>query len=171
VSIRSLGTLARRGAGRAVACALAAATAGCGINCDRNPDVPPVDYKEGITRTKPELTYESTSWEGPWLAFPPGRTYRFYHQLGGIPISIETWVAFSDRCGDHPGGVERSSEGAGNQTTIEQPNDPRYFDVRNDTCSDVCLRVAASHPILDSEPPPEQPETDGGNVPTPGDGG
>ena len=115
-----------------------------------------MDYTDGVTFAD-TLTYDSSpnNWEGPWLPFPPGRTYRFFHDLGGIPLQINTWIAFSDRCGDHAGGVERSSEGAGNQTTIEQPTDPTYFDVRNDTCSDICLRVVASHPILESDPPAE----------------
>jgi hypothetical protein len=146
-----------------------AAITGCGINCDRNPDEPPVEYKGGVTV---DGVYDSSPLgpRGPFLQFPPGRTYRFFHDLGGIPRRINSYLAFSDRCGNTEQGVERMAESAGNQVTLEQPTEPDYFDVRNDTCSDVCLRVVADHPILESEPPAGEP--DAGDVePTPADGG
>jgi hypothetical protein len=137
---------------------LALACAGCGINCDRDPDVAPVPWKGGVTENGPSgLVYDSSpnADEGPYLDFPPGRTYRFFHSLGGKARSIVTYFAFADRCGAGSRKVERSSIGVGNQATLETQTDPTYFDVRNDTCSDVCLRVIARDPIVSTEPIPD----------------
>jgi hypothetical protein len=160
---------ARRIAGQSVVCALViAALTGCAINCDRNPDVPPVEYRDGVTEGG--FYSSSLGLGGPFLEFPPGRTYRIFHDLGGPPRRVETRLAYSEACGNTERGVERSAESAGNQVSLEQPTAPDYFDLRNDTCSDVCLWVGASHPILESEPSPEEPDaTD--VEPTPSDGG
>jgi hypothetical protein len=125
-------------------------TVGCGLQCDRNPDQPPVPYKAGVATDagKPWGSYETTGHPGPFLPFPPGRTYRIFHTLGACPKNVlayfsfdETPVAASSTAPDQGGEVEA----AGNQYTIERLT-PDFVDVRNDTCSSVYLRVVASEP-------------------------
>jgi hypothetical protein len=132
-------TLVAVGAG-----ALTMVSTGCGNQCDRNPDAPPVVYNGGTTRNG---VYDSApSWNG-YLDFPPGRTYRFVHHLGGIPQNITPYVAFET----NP--VNLSNDGSpgsgttsivGNQFTINRVT-ATTFDVFNDTCSDIQLRVTASN--------------------------
>jgi hypothetical protein len=123
-----------------------AATLGCGTQCDRHPDEPPQPYKEGRTNAA-EGTYFTSSEKGPFLDFPPGRTYRLFHGLHGVPQAFEAWLAFSPR--PDPGGG--FVEAAGNQVTFEAVT-AEYVDVRNDTCSEVWIRVGVNSPILASQP-------------------
>jgi hypothetical protein len=148
---------------------------GCGTQCDRNPDDPPVLYTEGTTTNPgtPSAFYETSPQEGPYLPFPPGRTYRFTHGLGGPPRHWEADIAFNPSPvattdgGRARGGTARC---AGNQCTLERTTDT-VLEIRNDTCSDVWLRVTASHPRLgtadgmpDSGAPP-LPEPDAAPAP------
>jgi hypothetical protein len=136
----------------ALGAALAATlvTAGCGQLCDRNPDAPPVPYTGGDATNvgTPYASYETSGWPGAYLAFPPGRTYRITHGLGACPRNVEADFAFDvspvagSNNGKQPSG---SAPAAGNQYTIERVT-PETLDVRNDTCSDVRLRVYASDP-------------------------
>jgi hypothetical protein len=116
--------------------------AGCGTQCDRNPNEPPIRWTGGKVLSG---AYASSDWSGPWLDFPPGRTYRFVHGLGGVPAVIQGWFSFDANPVSGGGAVLA----AGNQFTIEHPT-TTYFDARNDTCSDVFLRVVASSPELAS---------------------
>lgn len=121
-----------------------AGASGCSaLNCDRNPDEPPVRVTEGTVK---HGAYQSAPWNGPFLDFPPGRTYRFVHGLGGVPRTLQAYLAFRPMCGPeaHGQGGELAP-GAGNQTTISQVT-AEYVDVRNDTCSDVCLMLVAADP-------------------------
>ena len=125
-------------------------TAGCGQLCDRDPNEPPVPYTDGTRQYAgtPEGWYETSGYPGPYLAFPPGRTYRITHGLGACPANIAGYFAFDvspvagSNAGKEPSG---SAPGGGNQFTIERVT-PDTIDVRNDTCSDVLLRVVASQP-------------------------
>ena len=125
-------------------------TAGCGKLCDRDPNEPPVSYADGtvVNAGTPDATYETSGWPGPYLAFPPGRTYRITHGLGACPIKVDGYFAFDvlpvagSNAGKQPSG---SVPGGGNQFTIERVT-PDTLDVRNDTCSDVRLRIVASDP-------------------------
>jgi hypothetical protein len=134
--------------GAALASSLA--TAGCGELCDRNPGAPPVPYSSGNVNNvgTPYAWYETSGWTGTYLAFPPGRTYRITHQLGACPAKVDAYFAFDvapvagSNMGKQPSG---SAPAAGNQFTIERVT-PETLDVRNDTCSDVRLRVVASDP-------------------------
>lgn len=157
-------------AARLGAVALVAGITGCGINCDRNPDQAPVEWRGGVVTDKGNYDSSPDGFDGPYLPFPPGRTYRFFHGLGGKPRVIQTWLAFSERCGAQERGIERSAEAAGNQVTIEKTESPDYFDIRNDTCSDVCLRAVAEDPILETSPP-EEPQDSGATPPESTDGG
>jgi hypothetical protein len=125
-------------------------TTGCGQLCDRNPSAPPVPYAEGdVTNAgTPNASYESSGYPGPYLAFPPGRTYRISHKLGACPRNVTADFAFDvspvsgSNSGKQPSG---SALAAGNQFTVERVT-PETVDIRNDTCSDVRLRVYASDP-------------------------
>lgn len=102
----------------------------CGPDCDRNPDEPPVEYTEGTTT---DGVYESAPPEGPFLHFPSGRTYRLAHGLGQVPTACSSYLAHDE----YPASF---AEGAGNQVTFEAWT-AAHVDIRNDTCSDVRLRV------------------------------
>ena len=148
-----------------LAAGVAAASAGvpgCATQCDRQPNQPAIAYRGGFTN-RAAGTYFSADNHGPFLEFPPGRTYRFYHGLGGEPEGHHTDLAFSEYPLDGGGGFV---EAAGNQVTYEAANS-EYVDVRNDTCSDVWIRVELSDPILSSEPDgaaPRESTADGGDA-------
>jgi hypothetical protein len=126
---------------------------GCGSQCDRHPDEPPVVFKDGTT-DQASHSYISSSnaknpWAGPWLDFPPGRTYRFPHGLGGVPRDVKYWFAFgtnpiADNGSGQTGGFVL---GSGNQGTIQDVT-ADHVDIRNDTCSDVFLMVRIADPDL-----------------------
>ncbi len=120
---------------------------GCGAGCDRTPGGPPVQWSGGTT-DKVHQTYESAPISGPYLDFPGGRTYRFFHGLAGVPQNVIPYFSFDayPTPPDNPGGLVI---GAGNQATIEAVN-TTYIDIRNDTCSDVRLRIYADAPLLTS---------------------
>jgi hypothetical protein len=127
-----------------------AITVGCGTLCERNPDEPPVPYSGGDVNFAgtPSAFYETSGWGGPYLDFPPGRTYRVTHHLGFAPAAFAAYFAFDESpVATSNDGKNRSGSAlaAGNQFTIESAN-AETFDVRNDTCSDVRLRVVAYLP-------------------------
>lgn len=138
-----LGQQVRRSAvlGATLASVLATAPA-CSTQCDRHPDQPPTVFRGGTTH---DDWYESSPVNGPFLDFAPGRTYRFIHGLGGPPQNLECYFSFNPYPVD--GGVNSPGfvNGGGNQCTY-QDGTATFFDVRNDTCSEVWLRVFASDP-------------------------
>jgi hypothetical protein len=84
------------------------------------------------------------------LDFPPGRTYRFEHHLGGVPREIIAYFAFS--ADPVPPGVGDTSGfviASGNQATVQEVT-PDFVDIRNDTCSDVFLMVRIADPAPES---------------------
>jgi hypothetical protein len=115
---------------------------GCSTQCDRHPDQPPTVFRGGTTH---DDWYESSPVSGPFLDFAPGRTYRFVHGLGGPPQNLECYFSFNPYPLD--GGVNSSGfvPCGTNQSTFQDDN-ATYFDLRNDTCSEVFLRVFASDP-------------------------
>lgn len=138
-------------------CAFLAQESGCGSQCDRHPDEPPVVFEDGITDQSAHV-YRSSSnaknpWQGPWLDFPPGRTLRFPHHLGGVPQGLHCFFAFSPNPLTDNNGQGAASgfvPGGGNQCTFEDVKDD-HVDIRNDTCSDVFVMVELSDPILESD--------------------
>ena len=139
----------------AALCAFAVHVPACGSQCDRHPAEPPVEFKDGVTDQSAHVYMSSSNannpWEGQWLDFPPGRTLRFPHHLGGVPRGIQCWFAFSPNPLTDNNGQGATSgfvPGAGNQCTIEA-NTEEHFDIRNDTCSDVYVMVELSDPILE----------------------
>jgi hypothetical protein len=130
---------------------------GCGTQCDRHPDEPPVVFEDGVTDQSAHVYMSSSNakdpWEGPWLDFPPGRTLRFPHRLGGLPRDIEYWFAFSPNplSDNGEGATSGFVTGAGNQGTVESITED-HVDLRNDTCSGVFIMVRIADPILESTP-------------------
>jgi hypothetical protein len=127
------------------AAAVGVVSTGCGNQCDRDASAPPVLYTGGTTR---DGVYDSAPSWNDYLDFPSGRTYRFVHNLGGRPHVIIPYVAFET----NP--VTLSNDGSpgsgttsivGNQFTIDRVT-ATTFDVFNDTCSDIQLRVVATDP-------------------------
>ena len=149
-------TLIRIGAAFALVAGLvslgAPFTTGCGTQCERNPNEAPVPFDAGNTTNPgtPYASYESSGWDGPYLDFPPGRTYRFMHHLGDCPKSIEVWGSFNNRepvvaTHEKTKPMGGSAEIVGNQATVERVTSTA-IEIRNDTCSDVLIRVVASEP-------------------------
>jgi hypothetical protein len=90
-------------------------------------------------------TYQSSSWEGPWLHFPGGRRYLLAHRLGQVPASVTAYLSFKEYPGPegNPDGEPgNASQATGNMALIEQV-DAENIVVRNDSCSDFYLRVVA----------------------------
>lgn len=166
--ITQIGVTVCFGVAAAGAFASSVVTVACGNQCERNPDEPAVLYTEGRTLNPgtPFAAYDSSPGDGPYLPFPPGRTYRFTHGLGGTPTAWEADIAFSPSPvattdgGRTRGGAARC---AGNQCTLERKT-PTVLELRNDTCSDVYIRVTASLPDLlpmeagVSPPAPAEPD-------------
>jgi len=142
-----------RSSGMVAVALVASLHAGCGSQCDRHPAEPPVVFEDGVTdlaagsyTSSPNAT---NPWEGPWLEFPPGRTYRFPHGLGSAPRAIAYYFAFSPNplADDGSGQTGGFIQGSGNQGTIQAITDD-HVDIRNDTCSSVFLMVRLEDPKL-----------------------
>ncbi len=125
-------------------------SAACGSQCDRHPDEPPTVYDGGKTDQRAHV-YMSSLPSGPWLDFPPGRTYRFMHHLGGTPSIWLAYFAFSPnpvpQQENGTGAAAGFAPGAGNQATFQNIG-PDFVDLRNDTCSDVFVLVVLAAPVL-----------------------
>lgn len=129
------------------ATAIALAATACGSQCDRHPDEPPVVYTGGAVDQAGY--YRTSPWSGPWLDFPPGRTYRVEHHLGGIPSEVVYYFAFNPHPVPDSGTGAGFVLGAGNQGTIQAIRSD-YVDIRNDTCSEVYLLVVLGPPGVES---------------------
>jgi hypothetical protein len=131
----------------------------CNTSCDDGDDSddPPVAYAGG-THDDALTYYESDSWDGPYLKFPPQRTYDLLHGLGRAPTAVMAYVGFSQT----PLGTSANgniSLAAGNEVIIEWVDDS-IIRVRNDTCETFYLRVVALAP---NDVPASSPEAgDGG---------
>jgi hypothetical protein len=118
---------------------------GCKTSCDNGDDSddPPVVY-DGGSRDEALTYYESDSWDGRYLRFPPQRTYDFVHGLGRPPTAVMSYVGFSETpLGTNGNG--NVSIAAGNEVIIEWVDDS-IIRVRNDTCETFYLRVVALGP-------------------------
>jgi hypothetical protein len=139
----------------AVLAFLPSTNSGCSTSCDDgdSSDDPPVVY-EGGYRDDALTYYESDTWDGPYLHFPPKRTYDIQHGLGRRPVSVTSYVGFAE----YPLGSNGNgniAEVAGNIVIIEYV-DEQIVRVRNDTCETYYLRVVAQTPEqLPAEPEPD----------------
>jgi hypothetical protein len=88
----------------------------------------------------------SSDWTGPFLPFPGGKRYRFFHGLGTTPREMFCWASFNST------GIENGSiaQPAGNMCVIQEIND-EYIQIKNDTCSEMYVMVTASAPWLSDE--------------------
>lgn len=131
-----------------LALAAALGASACGSQCDRHPDESPITH-DGGTTDQHEHTYMSSPWSGPWLIFPPGRTYRFEHHLGGTPSIPLAYFAFSANPVPAPNGAGAAggfTQAGGNQATFQNIG-PEFVDIRNDTCSEVYVLVVLAAPM------------------------
>lgn len=115
---------------------------GCGNTCETADSDEYVRYNGG-NAIGGGTQYESSSWDGEWLYFPPGRRFVLVHNLGFVPTTVHTYLSFSARQDDPDAGINRT-EGSGNQVIIETV-DQEIVQVRNDTCAEFYLRVVASN--------------------------
>lgn len=119
--------------------------------CDRSDDGnPPDPYYDGTTV---EGFYMSSEWTGPFLPFPGGKRYRFFHGLGATPMEMACWTSFNST------GIENGSIAppAGNMCVVQEIND-EYIQIKNDTCSEMYVMVTAEAPL----PSDEAVDLDGG---------
>lgn len=118
---------------------------GCNTSCDEGDDSddPPVLY-EGGNRDQALTYYESDTWDGVYLKFPPQRTYDLVHGLGRAPSAVMSYVGFSHSpLGESGNG--NVALATGNLAIIEWVDDT-IIRVRNDTCETFYLRVVAMAP-------------------------
>lgn len=114
-----------------------ALTSGCGNDCETDDPEDPVTFDGGnhIGTT----TYETSSWEGPFLHFPPGRRLIVRHGLGAPP-EVKSYLSFSEKGLNDANNV---AESAGNQLVIEVVN-ADVVQVRNDSCAEFYVRLVAT---------------------------
>ncbi|MBX3183210.1 MAG: hypothetical protein KIT72_04425 [Polyangiaceae bacterium] len=86
-------------------------------------------------------TYASSDWEGPYFPFPAGQRYEFYHGLGRAPTVVVVNVSFEE----YPLPGANVSQASGDASLIEAV-DAEKIQVRNDTCSELWVRVSAVAP-------------------------
>jgi hypothetical protein len=137
----------------AVLAFLPSTNSGCSTSCDDgdSSDDPPVVY-EGGYRNEALTYYESDTWEGAYLYFPPKRTYDIRHGLGNRHVTVNSYVGFNE----YPLGSNGNgniAEVAGNIVIIEYVDDETVR-VRNDTCETYYLRVVATAPE-EGQPEPD----------------
>lgn len=130
------------------ALALAALESGCTkTSCnDRDPDEVFVKHSEGIAIGN---TFFTGPFEGPFLYFPPARTYWFDHELNSIP-KPHWLVAFSERgnLAAAPGDM------AINHRDPDDPPSSNRLGVLNNTCSDFYLWGWIERAVEDNAPEP-----------------
>lgn len=98
----------------------------------------PATYTEGTTE---DGVYMSSSWDpNDLLELAPGQVIRFEHDLGGVPRSVQAYVAAA-REGQGSSLVLAS----GNEVEIVSVDD-RAVTVKNGTCSDFFLLLVAQAP-------------------------
>lgn len=112
-------------------------TACVGPSCDHEGQAPQ-RYAGGRTNESRSF-YESSSFEGPFLYFPSGRTYRLEHGLSERPADYSVVLSFAEYPLENGAGF---AESAGNQAIVEGLTD-EYIEVRNDTCAEFFMRLSA----------------------------
>jgi hypothetical protein len=109
---------------------------GCDLGCDKaSKNDAAVPYTKGRIESG---IYVTNAWNEPFVRFSAGRTISILHGLGSEP-EVFTWLAFFEFPFEEK---SNSAESAGNQVLIEKV-DAQEIQVRNDTCQDFWLRLAA----------------------------
>jgi hypothetical protein len=112
---------------------------GCTDTCDAD-DTTVVPFADGRTNAAGTF-YETSPIQGPYLHFPSGRAFELRHGLVSAPEVVHTYLSFDGEA--LLAGASNVAESAGNQAVIERV-DGEVVRVRNDTCSEFYLRVAAT---------------------------
>ncbi|PKN50142.1 MAG: hypothetical protein CVU63_00135 [Deltaproteobacteria bacterium HGW-Deltaproteobacteria-20] len=113
-------------------------------SCDRSDDGNPDDpYYDGTTV---DGSYMSSEWTGPLLPFTGGKRYKLYHGLGCTPRMLECWASFNAN------GIDDGSIAppAGNMCVVQDITD-KFIVIKNDTCSDMYVLVAAWAPSCEED--------------------
>src|SRR6185503_20363784 len=131
-------------AGLAAACTVAVAQllAGCGAACDTGDEGNPPERYAGGTATGE--VYESSSWKSGFLPFSGGKQYQLEHHLGFTPANVDIFIGFS-------ADGERVAPCAGNSCVIRCVDDQMIW-IKNDTCADFWVRVAAQGKSFEIRP-------------------
>lgn len=106
--------------------------------CQRSGQEPQI-YEEGRT-TSDETFYETSGFDGTFLFFPSGRTYKLPHGLRSTPTDVGIYLAFVPNPREAGSLIAPS---AGNQGGIQAVDD-RFVTVRNDSCAEFFVRVTAT---------------------------
>lgn len=113
----------------------------CGASCPRESEENARPFRGGRT-TADGTYYETNAWNEKFVDFPAGRRLALVHGLREMPITLTSYLAFKENPLPE-NGRGFVSESAGNQVLIEGVDD-ESIRVRNDTCEDFWLRLAAS---------------------------
>jgi hypothetical protein len=124
----------------ALAIALASLLAGCGAACDTADEGNPPEHYAGGTGAAG--VYESSGWKSGLLPFPGGKQYQLDHHLGFTPANVDLFIGFG------PDG-ERVAPCAGNSCLVRCVDDQIIW-IKNDTCADFWIRVAAQGKSFES---------------------
>jgi hypothetical protein len=127
----------------------AASTSGCvKTSCNENdPETVPFANEQGITEGN---VFYSGDIDGPYLFYPPGRTYVFEHDLGANPIPY-SYVAFSEK-----GNLATAAGDMAVYHPIEgEKNRDQHFSVLNNTCSTFWLWQVLTVPVSQTTPDPQ----------------
>jgi hypothetical protein len=104
----------------------------CGSSCHTSPEDNPEETFTGGTVAAG--VYTSSPWQSGYLPYPGGKRYAFEHQLGAVPAAVQVYFAFN------PAPTEESPC-AGNSCVFSV--DDKFIHLRNDTCAEFWVRVAA----------------------------
>jgi hypothetical protein len=107
----------------------------------------PVPYTDGYTNAQ-KTFYESSKSGEPFLRFPAWRVFRMRHGLTRAPATYVVYVSLRADGVDH-------TEASGNLALMNVTD--TYVEVKNDTCTDLFVRVVAS---TASQSPTLSEETD-----------
>lgn len=126
---------------------MAAASTGCTPDCNREYDVAPLEYRDGIIR---ETSYSSGPVAGPGVPFGPGERVEFHHGLGAPPTVQLAYLAFTS-CSTDQECAEGEPSGTGftlssGDATVFEDVNAQTVVVRNNTCADFFLRVELRDP-------------------------
>lgn len=115
----------------------------CSPACDASDEANTPTLHDGGTAVNG--VYVSSSSHGGLLDFPGGKRYDLFHHLGFEPIQVQLYWSFSESGIGTTDQIDRSSltPAAGNSASIQLKND-QFIRVKNDSCVDYALLVAAS---------------------------
>jgi hypothetical protein len=138
----------------AIAIAALPFAGGCGGTCDISDEGNPPEIFAGGAVSATGMDYASSSPLGPFLYFPGGKQYQLVHHLGFTPNTPIIYFSFAAN-------DDRVSPCSGNSCEILCFDDQVIW-VKNDTCTEFWIRVAASGSSPQSVPRCRGDNIDGG---------